>query len=60
MEKKVFFQYEIIINVLLALSDSFEYTYVMGLRPLYFFLLFKRQILTSKVDPRAVRAKGVL
>ena len=48
-------------------------TYVMGLRPLEIFLLlqcedrlwssesdvYRRQILTTKVDPRAVRAKGL-
>ena len=39
-------------------------TYVMGLRPLEIFLLLqsesdvcRRQILTTKVDPRAVRAQ---
>ena len=48
-------------------------TYVMGLRPLEIFLLlqrgdrlqssesdvYRRQILTTKVDPRAVRVKGL-
>ena len=37
-------------------------TYVMGLRPLEIFLLLqcgdRRQIWTTKVDPRAVRVKG--
>ena len=34
METKVIFQFEIFINVLLALSYSFEYTYAVGPRPL--------------------------
>ena len=50
----------------LALSDSF----VMGLRPLYIFLFlqcgdrlsdaYSRQILTTKVYPRAVRVTHIL
>ena len=49
---------------MLAFSASYEYPYVMGLRPLYIFctLLVRGStldvtiILTSMVDPRAVRA----
>ena len=55
----------------LALSDYLN-TYVMGLRPLLLVSLlqrgyqlqssesdvYRRQILTTKVDPRAVRVKG--
>ena len=37
-----FVQFEIIKNVSLALSDSFEYLYVMGLRPLKIVLLLQR------------------
>ena len=33
METKWFFKFEIIINVLVTLSASFEYTYVIGLQP---------------------------
>ena len=50
MEAKVYFQFEIILN-----------TYVMGLRSLETFSLlqwrgrYRRQILTTKVDPSAVR-----
>ena len=36
-----FFQFEIMINSSLALSESFEYLYVMGLLPLEIFLLLQ-------------------
>ena len=50
---------------MLAFSASYEYPYVMGLRPLYIFctLLVRGStldvtiILTSIVDPRAVKVK---
>ena len=57
----MFFQFEIIINVFLIHLN----TYVMGLRPIYIFVLlqmlesdvYRRQILTTKVYPRTVMVK---
>ena len=44
-----FFQFEIIFLIHLN-------TYVIGLRPLE-IVLYRRQILTTKVDPRAISVK---
>ena len=60
LEAKGFFQFEIIINVL-ALSDKFEYlcygsTAIRNISNLTCLQCGeRRQILTSKVDPRAIR-----
>ena len=61
METKGFFQFDIVKSVLV--SSFHLYTYVIGLQPLYIIIFFSagidftRQIMTSKVDPQAVRGK---
>ena len=65
METKGFFQFEIIITVLVTFSDSFEYLCYGSTNIINMFtltvqrstLVYRRQILTSKVDPRAVRVE---
>ena len=62
METNGFFQFEIIINGLVIFFLIHLNTYVMGPRPLEILYSFsaginRRQILTSKVDPRAVGIK---
>ena len=55
-KQRDFFQFEIIINVLVSSLRSILNNYVMVLRPLYIFLFFqcrtvcRRQNLTSKVS----------
>ena len=62
METKGFFRFEIIINVLVRLTLSAAFEYVMGLRALYIFYFYTsksdvcgRQILAYKDGPRAER-----
>ena len=67
MKTEGFCPFEIIINVLVYFFRSIFNPYVMGLRLLYIVLLLQsgiaesdvygRQILTTKVDPCAVRVK---
>ena len=71
-DQRCFFPFEIIING--QLFPFFLHTYVMGLQPLYIFVLlqsgdrlytlesdvYRRQIRTSKVDARTVKVNIIL
>ena len=61
MDRKVFFQFEIIITCLSQLYPLYMNTYVMGLRGHYKYFNSFGQILTYKlVAPRAERVNGII